>query len=106
MKTRPGEVWMADLGIAGKIRPVIIVSREDADPPRDLVLYVPCTSKNRGSDYEVDLADVACLREGGYANIQGLGSIPSRRLERKLGFVPVAVMERVKSALKFAFDLE
>ena len=27
-----GEVWMADLGLAAKTRPVVIVSREDPDP--------------------------------------------------------------------------
>jgi mRNA interferase MazF len=97
---------MADLGIAGKVRPVIIVSRKDENPPRDLVLYVPCTTKNRGSEYEVDLAAVSCLREGGVANIQGLGSIPSRRLERKLGTVPDGVLSQIRSALKYAFALE
>jgi len=97
---------MADLGIAGKVRPVIIVSREDSDPPRDLVLYVPCTTKNRGSEYEVDLNTVSCLREGGVANVQGLGSIPSRRLERKLGSVPENIMDQVRSALKYVLDLK
>src|SRR5260370_38758213 len=29
MRTKPGEVWLADLGIAGKTRPILIVSRED-----------------------------------------------------------------------------
>lgn len=38
MPTRPGEVWMVDLGLAAKTRPVVIVSREDPDPPRALVL--------------------------------------------------------------------
>lgn len=53
MNPRPGEVWMADLGFAAKFRPVIIVSRQDADPPRALVTYVPITTQNRGSSYEV-----------------------------------------------------
>jgi mRNA interferase MazF len=34
MNPRPGEVWMADLGFAAKFRPVVIVSRQDPDPPR------------------------------------------------------------------------
>lgn len=29
-----GEIWLADLGLAAKTRPVVIVSRHDPDPPR------------------------------------------------------------------------
>ncbi|MBI3208259.1 MAG: type II toxin-antitoxin system PemK/MazF family toxin [Candidatus Solibacter usitatus] len=52
MSPQPGEVWLADLGLAAKTRPVIIVSRHDPDPPRALVLYVPLTTQNRMSQYE------------------------------------------------------
>jgi len=55
MSPRPGEVWLADLGMAAKTRPVVVVSRYDEDPPRVLVLYVPLTSENRGSEYEVEM---------------------------------------------------
>ncbi len=61
--TKPGEVWLADLGLAAKTRPVLIISREDADPPRALVLYAPLTTQNRGSQYEVlFLSFVFCLK--------------------------------------------
>jgi mRNA-degrading endonuclease toxin of MazEF toxin-antitoxin module len=30
-QTRPGEIWLADLGLAAKTRPVMIVSRFDPD---------------------------------------------------------------------------
>lgn len=36
MNPQPGEVWLADLGLAAKTRPVVIVSRHDPDPPRAL----------------------------------------------------------------------
>ena len=49
MNPRPGEVWMADLGFAAKFRPVVIVSRQDPDPPRALIVYVPLTTQDRGS---------------------------------------------------------
>jgi mRNA interferase MazF len=39
------------------------------------------------------------------ANVQGLGSLPSERLERKIGRVSEAKMERLKDALAFALDL-
>ncbi|MBV8710122.1 MAG: type II toxin-antitoxin system PemK/MazF family toxin [Acidobacteriaceae bacterium] len=43
----PGEVWLADLGLAAKTRPVVVVSRYDPDAPRALVLYLPLTTQNR-----------------------------------------------------------
>ncbi len=35
-----GEVWLADLGYAGKVRPVLILSVEPGDADRALVTYV------------------------------------------------------------------
>jgi mRNA-degrading endonuclease toxin of MazEF toxin-antitoxin module len=37
MNPRPGEVWLADLGLAAKTRPVVIVSRYDPEAPRATV---------------------------------------------------------------------
>src|SRR5665213_3188984 len=55
MHPRPGEIWLADLGVAAKTRPVVIVSRLDPDPPRALIIYVPLTTQGRKSLYEVEL---------------------------------------------------
>jgi len=106
MSPRPGEVWLADLGIAAKTRPVVVVSREDEDPPRVLVLYVPLTSEFRGSNYEVEMPKLAFLRLESVANVQGIGSLPRKRLERRLGALPTDVMDRIKQALRFALDLK
>jgi mRNA interferase MazF len=105
MKISPGEVWLADLGIAAKTRPIIIVSRYDSNPPRDLVVYVPCTSQDRGSDYEVDLSEIPFLQGEGVANVQGIGSISTRRLERKLGTLTPTLMQQIHATLRFALDL-
>lgn len=63
MNPKPGEIWLADLRLAAKLRPVLIVSREDPDPPRVLFIYVPRTTQNRGSRYEVALGRVPFLSE-------------------------------------------
>ena len=105
MDPRPGEIWLADLGLAAKTRP-IIVSREDPDPPRSLVLYVPLTTQRRNSPYEVPLPRLPFLDRESVANVQGLGSLPTVRLERKIGRLSAAVMEQLKDALVFALDLE
>ncbi len=102
MTPRPGEVWLADLGLAAKTRPVVIVARDDPDPPRALTIYVPLTTQNRGSRYEVALPKLAFLREMSVANVQGIASIAVTRLERKLGDVPPEVLARIRGALTFA----
>ncbi|MFM7601339.1 MAG: type II toxin-antitoxin system PemK/MazF family toxin [Pseudanabaena sp.] len=100
-----GEVWLADLGIAAKTRPVVIVSRYDANPPRVLVIYVPLTTQYRNSEYEVVLPNLKFLNQSSVANVQGIASIPTVRLERKLGDLPSDVMLQIKQAIIFALDL-
>ena len=105
MNPQPGEVWLADLGLAAKTRPVVIVSRYDPDPPRALILYVPLTTQYRQSSYEITLPELAFLDRNSVVNVQGLGSLPRARFERRPGKLPVEVMGRIKRALSFALDL-
>ena len=101
MNPQPGEIWLADLGLAAKTRPIITGSRQDPDPPRFLVLYVPLTTQRRESPYEVPLPRLPFLDRESVAHVQGLGSLPTVRLERKIGKLPNNVMERLKDALAF-----
>jgi mRNA interferase MazF len=105
MSPRPGEVWLADLGLAAKTRPVVIVSRHDPDAPRALTIYVPLTTQNRGSKYEVVLPNLRFLREVSVANVQGIASLPLTRLERKLGELPGDTFDRIRQDLAFAVDM-
>ena len=105
MNPQPGEVWLAALGLTARTRPVVIVSRYDSDLPRALVLYVPLTAQNRKSRYEIALPKLAFLDQDSTANVQGLGSLPKSRLERKLGKLPEGFMSKIRSALAFALDL-
>jgi mRNA interferase MazF len=106
MNPQPGEIWLADLGLAAKTRPVVIVSRQDSDPPRALVLYVPLTTQRKDGPYEVLLPRLPFLDRESVANVQGLGSIPTVRLERRIGRLSAEIMERLKEALAFALDLK
>ena len=106
MSPQPGEVWLADLGLAAKTRPVVIVSRQDPDPPRALVLYVPLTTQRRPSRYEVPLPRFPFLDRDSVANVQGLGSLPAARLERKIGQLPAESLKNLRVALAFVPDLE
>jgi mRNA interferase MazF len=105
MAAKQGEVWLADLGLAAKTRPVVILSQDDPQAPRALVTYVPLTTQNRGSPYEIELGNLRFLRELSVANIQGIGSIPAIRLQRKLGSLSTKTLNKIKQALRLALDL-
>lgn len=106
MNPKLGEVWLADLGLAAKLRPIVIVSRDDPNPPRALVVYVPLTTQNRQSAYEVMLPKLGFLKRDSVANVQGIGSLPKARLERKLGRLPDKAVEDIKAAISFALALD
>ena len=53
MNAKPGEIWLTDLGLAAKTRPVLIISRHDPEAPLALPIYAPLTTQHRGSRYEV-----------------------------------------------------
>jgi mRNA interferase MazF len=85
MIPKPGEVYMIDLGIAGKVRPVVIVSREDPVSPRALSVAVPLTSEGRGSNYEVKMPRVPWLKLQSFANVQAISSVEHHELLEKRG---------------------
>lgn len=102
---QPGEVWLCDLGLAAKRWPVIIVSRYDSNAPRTLVTYVPVTTQNRNSCYEIRV-EAGFLAAGSFANVQGIGSVPTQRLERCIGVVSHTVMLRILHAVAFALGMQ
>ncbi len=105
MNAKPGDIWLADLGLAAKTRPVLIVSRHDPEAPRALIIYVPLTTQPRGSRYEVPVGQLPFLHQPSVINVQGIGALVQPRLERKLGQVPPDTMAKVKDAIRFALDL-
>jgi mRNA interferase MazF len=99
MHPRHGEVWLADMGMAGKTRPVIVLLAEDVDAPRTLIIHVPVTTQSRGSELEIPLGHLSFLDPASVANVQAIGSLPQARFERRLGSVPETDLAAVKRAL-------
>lgn len=105
MTTKPGEVYRVDLGIGGKVRMMLVVSREDPDAPRALSLCVPLTTSSRGSAYEVELPSRQFLRSKTYANVQGLQAVQSHEMSGPIGIFYGEAMDRVHLALKYILEL-
>ena len=100
-----GDVFMLDLGFQGKTRPVVIVSREDADAPRALSVFVPLTKESRGGKYEVTLPRVPWLKLQSYANVLGMGAAEWHELTDRRGRFDVATVTKIKDAIRWMLDL-
>lgn len=105
MNPTPGEIYLVDLGVVGKVRPAVIVSREDPNSVRAVAICAPLTTQNRDSAYEVALGKLRFLEKESWVNVQGLMSLGHQELIRPLGRVSVLQLNQVKTALRFLLDL-
>ena len=96
-----------DLGLKGKLRPLLVVSRADADAARALCVCVPLTTQIRGGDYEVKLPRVRWLpgADEGVANVQGLTPVENHRLERRAGQFEARVTLAVRQQIAWLLEL-
>jgi len=94
--------------MTAKPRPIVILSRNDPDPPRKITIYVPVTGQNRGSKYEVELPRCPFLTEGSTANTQGIASgetADKELFQKKLGDLTADAMDKIEKALLFAIGM-
>ena len=105
MTPKVGEVYMLDLGYEGKVRPIVIMSREDPQAPRALALFVPLTKESRSSKYEVTVPRVPWLQLQSYANVQAIGSAGFHELTDRRGRFDATVVKQIKDTIRYAFDL-
>jgi mRNA interferase MazF len=83
MQPTRGEVWLFDLGMAAKTRPVLVVSVAYGDADRAIVTVVPHTTELRGSPFEVSVAS-PFLRRGAFL-VQGISTYPKAWAIRRIG---------------------
>jgi mRNA interferase MazF len=93
-----GEVWLADLGFAAKVRPVLVASVPYADGDYALIQVVPHTTHPRGGQFEVQLS--VHFLEAGAFNIQGMLAIPSVKFLRCLGTLSLSQMDKIEAIMK------
>ena len=93
-----GEVWLCDLGMIAKVRPVLIFSVPFGDRDYALFHIVPHTTAARNSQFEVPLV-VSWLQPGVF-NIQGSQSVPRGNLIRLLGTLTKDQMAQIEEALR------
>lgn len=99
----PGEVWQVDLGMAGKVRPCLLLTPPPKDDELALVTLVPHTTALRGNRWEITVSK-SFLKSGAF-HIQQVQSVPMVRLLRKLGTLTPQEMTPVLSCLRDRFGL-
>ena len=96
----PGEIWFAELGMAEKSRPVLVLAYPRDSDARALVVVVPLTSQIRGGRGEVDLGKLRWLPKPSAVNVQGLASFDRHLLTRKLGALSQEHYDAVRAAIR------
>ena len=97
MVPRRGEVWLFDLGMTAKTRPVLVVSTAYGDLDRAIVTVIPHTTELRGSEYEIRVP-ATFLRPGAFL-VQGISTYPKAWAIRKLGVLRPEQFAPVMTAL-------
>ena len=93
-----GEVWLADLGFAAKVRPCLVLSGPPDPQDRVLVTLVPHTTSGQGTRFEVAVPKP--FLQAGACDAQGLVTVARPRLLRKLGALQPAELALVEDAVK------
>jgi|APTNR8051073442_1049403.scaffolds.fasta_scaffold190628_1 mRNA interferase MazF len=97
---QPGEVWLADLGMIQKCRPILVLAAPRDEDARGLVVVAPLTSQIRGTRGEVYLGRPRWLPKESAVNIQGLASLDGSKLIRRMGTLTSTQYDAVKIALR------
>jgi mRNA interferase MazF len=95
---RPGEIWMVDLGMAAKVRPCLILTPPPKNDDLDVFTVIAHTTARRGSRWEIQI-EKPFLDDDGAFDVQRVATIASIKLERRLGELASAELEKVLELL-------
>ncbi len=93
-----GEVWLPDLGMIAKTRPVLIFSIQFGDRDYALFHVIPHTTAIRNSQFEIAV-QVPWLKSGVF-NVQGSQSVPRINLLRLIGTLNQSQLSSVEQAMR------
>jgi mRNA interferase MazF len=94
---RKGEVWQVDMGIAGKVRPCLLLTDYPADDELALVTVLPHPTALRGNRWELAVEKVF-LQPGAF-HLQQIQSVSVAHLVRRLGKLSSEEWNRVLNRL-------
>jgi len=90
---RRGEVWVAQVG--RKLRPVVVVTRDEVLDVRANVTVAEITTTARGLVVEVPIDPASGIDQASVVNCDGLHTVSQRRLTKRLGSVDNETLEEI-----------
>ena len=87
---------MVDFGMAAKVRPALLLTGNPALDELDMVTVLLHTTALRGNRWELDLPK-PFLKPGAF-HLQQIQSVSTAKLERRLGALAKAEMDRLLDA--------
>ncbi|MEI6338219.1 MAG: type II toxin-antitoxin system PemK/MazF family toxin [Verrucomicrobiota bacterium] len=98
--TKPsrGDVWLTDMGIAGKVRPCLLLTDHPQDDELALITVLPHTTALRGNRWEVEIPK-SFLKPGAF-HLQQIQSLSLARLVRILGRLDDFEMDVISARLR------
>ncbi len=88
-----GEVWLGEAG--GKVRPVVVLTRDEVLAVRSRVTVAEVTTSIRGLAVEVPIDDELGLDRPSVVNCDGLYTVPIGSLTRSVGRLDDDTMSHV-----------
>ena len=101
-----GEIWWAELGPPAGRRPVLLLSRNEAYPVRQLVMVAPLTTRIRGIPSEVSLGDEDGVARACVVNLDTIATIAKASLRERLTILTADKLKAVEEAVHFSLGLE
>lgn len=95
-----GEIWLAE--VAQKVRPVMVLTRDEVIDVRSRVTVAEVTTSIRGLAVEVPIDDDLGLDRPSVVNCDGLYTVPRRALTRRVARLDADTMRHVCGALNRA----
>jgi mRNA interferase MazF len=102
-KPSRGDVWQVDMGIAGKVRPCLLLTDYPNEDELALVTVIPHTTALRGNSWEIAI-DKPFLKPGAF-HLQQVQSISLSKLMRRLGYLTAEEWEAVGVRLAMRLGL-
>lgn len=101
-----GEIWWAELAPPAGRRPVLLLSRTEAYPVRELVMVAPLTTRIRGIPSEVSLGPQDGVPRACVVNLDTITTIAKASLREPLTSLNAGKLKAVEAALHFSLGLE
>lgn len=95
---KPGEIWRVDPGMVAKVRPCLVLTHTPRNEELDVCTVVAHTTSLRGNKWEVPIVK-SFLDKDGVFDVQRIATIATVKLERKLGELSTAEMDKILDRL-------